>query len=370
MGRLWKRRLPYSSYLLCECFYLALTGHFDEVMEKAEEGLRILRTDRLTPHSKIDHRLGEGAYKHILSSIFLVEDDERARQLQEELEEMGVHFFGASACLGRVLRLRMRGEEAEARELEVEARLRYVQLGSMWLWEAQRAWLSAMSYGWAKDLPALRRSIEDLRQLATGGVKLGDFIELARGEYQRERGDVELSRQTLTALLRRIEGGENVLLQQQLLAALGETLLRGGDIAGAKRVTRRGLELTESVVGGRPNLIRNALTLALAEAAAGEVDRAWRRIDYVYSNIGSSPMVHGTVHEAYARVAWRAGDIERFRQHLERMERWFRSTRNPALVARYEKLAARLIDVEAAVPVEEADDPNTDACATDSWQAA
>jgi hypothetical protein len=52
-----------------------------------------------------------------------------------------------------------------------------------------------------------------------------------------------------------------------------------------------------------------------------------------------NPLTIGALHEAFADLASIRGDRDAFADHLVEVDRWFRQTRNPALVARYESLA-------------------------------
>jgi hypothetical protein len=88
--------------------------------------------------------------------------------------------------------------------------------------------------------------------------------------------------------------------------------------------------------------------LALAEAEAGEVDGARERIEdaLVRSIDRGGPATRGTLHEAASRIALAAGDRERAIAHQLDMERCFRPTANPLLVARCERLKRAIARVK------------------------
>ena len=51
-----------------------------------------------------------------------------------------------------------------------------------------------------------------------------------------------------------------------------------------------------------------------------------------------SPVLCGSIAEARARVALLAGDMAKFEVHRAEVDRWFRPTRNPTLIARADRL--------------------------------
>ena len=51
-------------------------------------------------------------------------------------------------------------------------------------------------------------------------------------------------------------------------------------------------------------------------------------------------MVQGALHETRARIAFMAGRLDDYRHSLTLAEHWFRGTGTPALIARYERVAA------------------------------
>ena len=74
---------------------------------------------------------------------------------------------------------------------------------------------------------------------------------------------------------------------------------------------------------------------ARATAALGDVAGALSRIDGLLARFQTSdhPLVHGLLHEARARIAWAAGRTDEYARSAEEVERWFRPTETPALIA-------------------------------------
>jgi tetratricopeptide (TPR) repeat protein len=83
------------------------------------------------------------------------------------------------------------------------------------------------------------------------------------------------------------------------------------------------------------------IELARAEAGLGQAAEATARLRGLlvkYERAGD-PLTLGPIHEAMASLAAARGDTPAFEESLREVERWFRASGNPALVARYERLA-------------------------------
>jgi hypothetical protein len=266
--------------------------------------------------------------------------DNRCLDHLRKLENMDLQFLEVSARVGRLLYHRMRGEEALAEKVEEETKLLMVQVGSMWLWESQLVWVSAIAHCFTANLVALRRSIEDLEQLVHRGVKVEPFLELARAVYQRERGELEASRRGLADLLKDPACQDNPLIHQATLALLARTLLAQGDREGAAAVARQAMHIARDT---SVFLVQAGCIRAVAEAEGGKHERAMARLAFLEDQVQApSPLLLGSIEECKVVVALAAKDPHTACEHLEQMDRWFRSTGNPALAARVEKLAAKV----------------------------
>jgi hypothetical protein len=214
-----------------------------------------------------------------------------------------------------------------------------VQAGSMWLWESVLTWVSAVGHGLTRNLPALRRSIDRLEALVARGVKVEPVLALIRGMCRQERGELDSARRGLDELAHGRACDHNPLLGQAAYAALARTLLLQGELEAAMDAARRGAALGRQA-GVIHFQVANACVLSLAQARAGDGRRAARRLRRLLREVPPNPLLHGTLHEHAALVACQAGDRQRARHHLQHCAHWFRETRNAALVARVEKLAA------------------------------
>jgi hypothetical protein len=84
------------------------------------------------------------------------------------------------------------------------------------------------------------------------------------------------------------------------------------------------------------------IEMALAQASLGEVDKGLARIDGLLERFRNCdhPLLQGSLHEARARIAWNAGQVAEYLHSLTIVERWYRGTGTPALIAKYERLAS------------------------------
>jgi hypothetical protein len=85
-----------------------------------------------------------------------------------------------------------------------------------------------------------------------------------------------------------------------------------------------------------PLLVEHALSLG----GLGRIEEARAELEQQLAELTPSqhPLALGQVHEALARIHAQSGCREPFEQHAREMERWFRATRSPALVARCEPI--------------------------------
>jgi hypothetical protein len=82
------------------------------------------------------------------------------------------------------------------------------------------------------------------------------------------------------------------------------------------------------------------IEMAHAEAGLGQSDRGFSRIDALLVRFRESkhPLVQGLLHEARAKIAWAAGRLDEYDVSRITVERWFRPTGTPALIAKCERL--------------------------------
>jgi len=210
----------------------------------------------------------------------------------------------------------------------------------MWGPESQVVWMSALAYGLTRDVLGLRRSIADLTRLIEAGFRLTPQLELARGEYLRERGELEASRTALEMALC-LAPDDDAQLHMPALSALAETWLALDRPAEAILAATKAIALCDDeAVKDVTWRTRARRALALAEAAQGDTAAAVARLDaaLVEALPFGSPTLSGSLHEARAKIALSTGDTESYALHRNATESWFRATKNPALIARVQRL--------------------------------
>ncbi len=334
-------RIPRAAYLIARNVFAMPLGMFGEATRNAIEALDIADRDHVTPIRQMDLKTGRGAAEYVLAMIDVLNQRPEYADHVTRMRALDMRFFEIGAQMARLLHHRFRGEEDLARGIEAGTEVLFVQLGSVWLLESQLRWLSSLAYGLTRDVLGLKRSVEELDRFCEQGLRLHHMMELARGEYQRERGHAHAARASLERALRVLPPGD-VFVGQQVRTALAETFIATGDLAHARDTAEEAVGLADPKTGGLvPWRLRALRALGLAEAALGQLEAASRRLDLALTEAApiASPSMCGALHEARARIALMAGDERAFRTHLRETERWFRPTKNPALIARLQRLA-------------------------------
>ncbi len=195
-------------------------------------------------------------------------------------------------------------------------------------------------YALCHDMIGLKRTIEAMVPFVSKGQVTEGLMELAVGEYLRERGDYSGSLESLERAVALVPGE----LRQYLCcvySALAETHLAMESFEEAREVALHTIMLSEHEEGERlAYRARGHSILALAEAALGAPDTAIERLRPLIREVEAirSPSLCTIVHEAAARIALANDDEPSFEHHLDRLELAARPTENPALIARGERL--------------------------------
>ena len=346
-SRLFKDRIPEAVYLICLKHRIYVQGRLAGMRPLLVRIIDILKNDRRTPMREMDRLIAEGSERYWLLLVSVAEQNPRHVEELKELEALQLSLFRVYTLQAQIVYHRMRGEEDRARELESEQELLFVRLGPMWLSQSFTPIFSTIAFGAIGDLLGLRRMIERLSDRVSEGYHMKAVLDLARGEYQRLRGQLDDSEAALRQVLD-APPEQQGLAWAAAHAALAETLLARGRVDEAAAAAERGVAVNGEPDRQQPVLrLRAERILALAEAARGSVDAAAARLDRAIEEAGPtvSPSLLGSLHEARATVALVAGRDADYTRHLRQTEEWFGSTRNPALTARTQRLAAaRAVD--------------------------
>ncbi len=237
-----------------------------------------------------------------------------------------------------------RGEDDEARRVWAEAELEFVRLGSQWQLEAVHHASACVTAAYAGDALGLKRHIEALARQVAAGLKYRAHLDVARGEHARLRGDFDAALKAIDAGIAAMPPDEG-LIRPWALAARADVLLGLGDPEAARAAAEQALEICSDPEHGQASFrLRAIRAVALCESAAGEHDLAAARIDHAIeeSDVLVNPLLLGSLHETRALIAIAAGSEAAAATAIAQVEFWFRPTRNPVLIARWERLERAL----------------------------
>ncbi|MFW5920845.1 MAG: protein kinase domain-containing protein, partial [Polyangiales bacterium] len=218
-------RIPYAAWLLCMALLDIPLNRRQTMWRRCEQAERILERDRVTPMSELERLSAEAAAYNFRAFQAAFDQDPRYEPFARHVEGLDIQSFAVGAKCARVFYHRGRGEEPLAADYVAEVGRIELQLGDSWLWKGLLSWGSSLGYAQTRDVLGLRRTIAEMEHLREMGYHMDDLLDLAKGEYHRERGDVARSLELLEPLCER---GPLPIVAQQLLAALAETLLAAG----------------------------------------------------------------------------------------------------------------------------------------------
>jgi len=340
----FKRRFSYAIVLLARNLYSFPMGRLGTVRRNSERLLKIMLEDQLTPIGEIVRRTAEAAARFILVHMAVAEGDRGYMDELGRIQTLNLRLYEIGVYQARICFHRWRGEEQEANRIKSEAELLFVKLGNVWILEAWLPVVASHAYALTHDVLGLKRTIEEMTHLVEQGFGLKPHLELARGEYHRERGDLEQARAALQRSLSLLPAGEG-LIRGAVLGALAETLVGLGELDRARQVCLEGAAL-----GDDPERtmaiyrIRNERATALLDAAAGRTDAAFERLERLVASAQAfdNPAITGTLYELMARIKLEVGDPEAATSLSTEAIRLFNQTGNPVLVARGHQLQLQL----------------------------
>jgi hypothetical protein len=208
-----------------------------------------------------------------------------------------------------------------------------------------------------EDLIGIRRIVDELEALVARFPAWQPVLEHARGEYYRLRGNPTLALEHFESALAASVCGTDSLWQGAAAACLSSLFALGRYEEGRTR-GRAWLEAAAAA-----DLCEGANTivarLSLIEAALGDAAAATGLADSILHWNEAQQITGiraGLAHETRARVAMLLGDRGGFDQHLAHCAHYFRSGKNPALCARYERIVrdARALGIRSSEPPPEA----------------
>ncbi len=266
-------------------------------------------------------------------------DDDGAVARLHEIERAGPRNSAAIANQLRFLYHGFRGEIELAERYRDRVEAHAAQHGSAWHVEIWSTCTMSAVYGNAQDAAGNKRVVDHLERLKNTWPSLEVFWERAVATQYLLTG----------APARAIEGYEKSLAKCPSRAIVGWSAVRGGlaraynevgDHQTAKRVCEEtwlqngdDYQYVAMTLGARTEYCRALAGLGDFEGARGALVRL-----FDVHGPNKSPSTLGVLHRTGAEIAKAEGDSAAFERHLAAMRQWYFPTKNPALIAQYDRL--------------------------------
>jgi hypothetical protein len=320
----------------------------ERVSESLQEAQQLLeRLDDRRPIFELPAAARAELYAGILRVMGMMElfcVGSQTLTLAERLDQTGMIDHKAVADQLRLSYHALRGEIAQAEAYRAKVELHAVQSGRIWQNEVWAPSFFILVYTSTLDTIGLKRLAERLDRLAEEIPSLRYDATMVRAEYHHAKGDharaFAISKPILDATedrafigrsnamatyCRGLNGlGRHAEAQATLLPLIAKLS------AGDRRVAALYVNLDRE--------------LAHAYAGLGEHTAAKRVIDEALARYADSqhPLLLGNLHSTAAAIAIAANDYASAAEHAQQVERWFRGTDNPVLIAQSERLLRRV----------------------------
>jgi tRNA A-37 threonylcarbamoyl transferase component Bud32 len=268
-------------------------------------------------------------------------DGRAALESADALDASGLKMYAMIASQIRFLYHYNRGELAKAAAHREQVEVHAAHVGSAWqveTWE-QPAMIPVASK--LQDVVVLSEIADRLKHLSEVVPSLKLYRRLSELALARARGAFENLERDALSVLNSIGPREFIgwaVTNGVVARAFNET----GDHAKAKAICDRALaEITDEDREFTTLFLDLDLEMATAQAGLGDVDAGLARLDGLLERFREcdNPMVLGSLYDARARIAWKAERVAEYVHGLSMVERWYRPTGTPALIAKCERLA-------------------------------
>ncbi len=337
---IFKKRVPYATYLAAHAFPQILLGHLGDAEEGLTTCIDIIQNDHLTPATETQRRFAETATRGLRALVDVNQFEPRLEDDLARLDAAGFRYYQLVADTTRVVKFRYRGEEAQAVALEEAIETRNLELGS-WSTDVQALLFGHPAYALCNDVLGLKRSLAQLEHWSREGFSFEARIAITSAEYQRARGCPERGIEPLSKLCSELLD-RDALMQQWVRSALAECLFAAGELGRAREqaeeVLRRGDEPGRRIL--LPWLrVHRVLALCLAEA--GELEQAVEVVERALrlAEERDIPPLAGALHVARARIARSMNDGLAFEVSRARASDWLKPTGNSSLLRYLDQLS-------------------------------
>lgn len=273
----------------------------------------------------------------------IMRDDGRAAlESADELEASGLKLYAMIASQLRFLYYANRGEFAKAMVHREQVELHAAHAGSAWQVETWEPACLMLVYTKLMDVVALTRIADRLAVLSQSVPSLRLYSRVARMTQMYAQGSPvdEVAAVTKAELANHEPRG--FIGWSAMLGTLAHMYNSRNRFEEAKSICESALaHITDEDREYAILFLDVDIEMAIAEAGLGRFTEAFARIDRLIERFRFSnhPLVQGGLHEARARVAWRAGLVEDFKHSLRLVDYWYRRTGTPALISKCERLA-------------------------------
>ncbi|HKU45038.1 MAG TPA: AAA family ATPase, partial [Polyangiales bacterium] len=267
---------------------------------------------------------------------------EAALESANALEATGLRLYAMIASQLRFLYHAARGEFTLAAPHRDQLELHAAHVGSVWqveTWEgAALILIHAIAIG---DVVNATRLVHRLEALSRSVPSLKRYSRLAGGALLT----VQLDKRYLKDMVETygMAADRSYIGWAATQGAIARCYNYIGAYAEAKALTDRALvHVTDADRELVALFLPLDLAAAVADAGLGQVDRGLARIDALLERFAGCdhPLLQGLLHEARAQICWEAKRVAEYEHSAALVERWFRPTGAPALIAKYERLVS------------------------------
>lgn len=281
-------------------------------------------------------------------------DDSAALACADRLESFGLKLYEMSADQVRTMYYANRGNLEEFQRYREKVEVHAIARGTAWQVET---WMhSGLTNVHLRtgDVGGVKDCVEQLKRLSADVPALVPEHTRALAAYLVLRGS---PREALQLMDENPETPCEMIGWTRCEGVRARALNDLREHERARETCLRALEyLTDEDLAFCGYNLGLLIELSRAEAGLGQFEAAELRLRELLAQHrdGNNPLTMGALHEALADVAIRRGDEQALKEQVGEVERWFRSTRHPALVARCERLSKQLSS-EGVVPDETSD---------------
>jgi hypothetical protein len=262
-------------------------------------------------------------------------DGPECLRVADKLEQFGP-MYAMSADHIRANHYNAQGDLKRAAVYRQRVEVHAVQLGTAWqveTWAPADQIKIAMR---AHDASMLKRAVQELSRLSTEVPSLAVHERTARGAYLVLRGKYQDAIPLLDYGPEYEAVPGSIVGYSRTRGVLAQAYNGMGKHAEARAVCLSALAvLSEDDLAYVFANLHVQIELALAEAGLGQLEVAALRIDNLLARHGAGGglLTLGALHEARARIALSARDLEVARKHVERADTLYRKTELASLIS-------------------------------------